>query len=91
MKSGKKPNHIGSIDNDKDNCKSQILTVLKEKFNGISTTSELAEAVDLSWNTAEKYLLELTLDNKVIRMKKTGVNLWILKQVMNNNAGGEKG
>jgi hypothetical protein len=66
--------------NDKDSSKEQILHVLKHEFHGISTTSELAEAVELSWNTAEKYLLELTLENKVIRMKKTGVNLWILKQ-----------
>jgi hypothetical protein len=64
---------------DKVSSKEQILNVLEHSFNGISTTNELAEAVELSWNTAEKYLLELTLDNKVIRMKKKGINLWVLK------------
>jgi hypothetical protein len=76
MKSGKNPNN----NSNKANVKEQILGVLKSKFNGISTTSELADEMNISWNTAEKYLLELTLENKVIRMKKTGVNLWILKQ-----------
>gem|GEM_PF-7025549 len=35
--------------------------------------------VVVSWNTAEKHLLELTLDNKITRMKKAGVNLWVIK------------
>ena len=55
--------------------------MLENKFNGISTTNELAEAVELSWNTAEKYLLELTIEGRIIRMKKTGVNLWIIKDL----------
>lgn len=74
MKSGKKPNNS----NDKSRYKKQILKVLKEKFNGISTTSELADDIGISWNTAEKYLLELTLDGHIQRLKKTGVNLWII-------------
>ena len=47
--------------------------------NRVITTSELAEHFKISWNTAEKYLLEMALDNKVTRLKKAGVNLWILK------------
>lgn len=47
--------------------------------NRVVTTSELASYLKISWNTAEKYLLELTLDNKIIRLKKQGVNLWLLK------------
>jgi len=47
--------------------------------NKVVTTSELASYFKISWNTAEKYLLELTLQNKITRIKKQGVNLWILK------------
>jgi hypothetical protein len=35
--------------------------------------------MNLSWNTAEKRLLELALENKVEKIKKAGVNLWVLK------------
>jgi len=45
----------------------------------VTTTSEVAEKMHLSWNTAEKRLLELALENKVERIKKSGVNLWMLK------------
>jgi len=43
------------------------------------TTSELAEYLNVSWNTAEKYLLELTIEGKLARIKKKGVNLWLMK------------
>ena len=46
---------------------------------GVVTTSEIAAKFKVSWNTAEKYLLELTLENKVRRVRKTGVNLWLLR------------
>ena len=49
---------------------------LKEK---VITTSETAKSTHLSWNTAEKYLLELLIEGKVIRIKKEGVNLWLKK------------
>ena len=49
------------------------------KKDGVITTTEIANHFEVSWNTAEKYLLELTLDNKVKRIKKAGVNLWVLK------------
>ena len=45
----------------------------------VVTTSEIAEELKVSWNTAEKHLLELTLEDKIIRMKKAGVNLWVVK------------
>jgi len=45
----------------------------------VVTTSEIAEEINVSWNTAEKHLLELTLDGKITRMKKAGVNLWVVK------------
>ena len=45
---------------------------------GVVTTAEIASAFKISWNTSEKYLLELALENQVIRVKKAGANLWIL-------------
>lgn len=45
----------------------------------VVTTSELADHFKISWNTAEKYLLELALEGKLERMKKAGVNLWVLR------------
>ncbi len=59
------------------NNKKRILDFLKQQR--IITSSELAENLKVSWNTADKYLLELTLDGKIERIKKTGVNLWLLK------------
>ena len=43
--------------------------------NRVITTSELASQFKISWNTAEKYLLELALDGKVVRIRKKRVNL----------------
>ena len=64
----------------KNNMKShshEILRFLKK--NKVVTSSEIAKLLKISWNTAYKYLLELALDKKIIRIKKQGVNLWILK------------
>ena len=47
--------------------------------NKVITTSELAKFLKVSWNTAEKYLLELAVEGEVLKLKKEGVNLWILK------------
>ena len=55
----------------------EILKFLKVKR--VVTSSETAEFLKVSWNTADKYLLELALIKKVERIKKRGVNLWILK------------
>ncbi len=45
----------------------------------IVTTSEIAGLLKVSWNTAEKYLLELGMDGKLRKIKKEGVNLWVKK------------
>jgi len=55
----------------------KILKYIGEKR--VITSSELASYLGVSWNTAEKYLLELLVQNKVIRIKKAGVNLWMKK------------
>ena len=55
----------------------KILGLLgKEK---VITSSELAKHLGVSWNTAEKYLLELVIEGKIVKIKKQGVNLWLLK------------
>ena len=46
----------------------------KEK---ILTTSEIKNLLNINWGTAEKALLELVIENKVVRIKKEGVNLWM--------------
>jgi predicted HTH transcriptional regulator len=51
--------------------------ISKEK---VVTSSELAKFLGVSWNTAEKYLLELIISGEVERIKKAGVNLWIIKK-----------
>ena len=61
----------------KQNLKKEIMKGLER--TKVVTTSEIASELNVSWNTAEKHLLELALDGKVIRMKKAGVNLWIIK------------
>lgn len=54
-----------------------IIQLIKKKI--IVTSSEVAEDFGVSWNTAEKYLMELLIDGKINRMKKTGVTLWMMK------------
>lgn len=55
----------------------KILDFIKEKK--VVTSSEVAKFLVVSWNTAQSYLMEITLDGKIIRIKKEGVNLWLLK------------
>ncbi|OYT40974.1 hypothetical protein B6U80_02185 [Candidatus Pacearchaeota archaeon ex4484_26] len=43
----------------------------------VVTTAEIASSLKISWNTAEKYLLEMALEGKLERIKKTGANLWL--------------
>ena len=45
----------------------------------VVTSSEIAKYLKVSWNTADKYLLELVLEGKIVRIKKEGVNLWMKK------------
>ena len=59
------------------NVHSKIIEVIKKER--VVTSSEIAKEVNLSWNTAEKYLLELVIEGKIEKIKKLGVNLWLLK------------
>ena len=59
--------------------KARILSLVKANL-GVVTTSEIASALKMSWNTAERYMLELALDGTIQRVKKAGVNLWVLKR-----------
>jgi len=55
----------------------RILSIIeKEK---VVTSSEIAKILEISWNTADKYLLELVLEGKLQRIKKEGVTLWLIK------------
>lgn len=58
--------------------KSYVLSEIR-KIGGVTTTSEIASIFKVSWNTAEKKLLEMTIEGDVNRLKKAGVNLWTLK------------
>jgi len=60
-----------------NNHSKQILDLIKKER--VVTSSELAKFLGVSWNTAEKYLLELIIEGKIERIKKEGVNLWLLK------------
>ncbi len=53
-----------------------IELIKKEK---VVTSSEVANVLGVSWNTADKYLLELLVERKIDRIKKAGVNLWMMK------------
>lgn len=57
--------------------KKRILEYLKKEV--VITSSEIAEHLHISWNTAENYLLRLLIEGKVIEKKKKGVNLWLKK------------
>jgi len=46
----------------------------------VVTTSEVAKYMKISWNTAEKYLLELVISGRIEKLKKDGVNLWLVKK-----------
>ena len=55
----------------------KIIDFISEKR--VVTSSEIAKFLKMSWNTADKYLLELVLEGKIERIKKEGVTLWIKK------------
>ena len=59
------------------NIHKEIEGVVKKER--VVTSSEIAEKMKISWNTAEKYLLELVIEGKIEKIKKLGVNLWVLK------------
>jgi len=58
--------------------KKKILEFLKKER--VITSSEIAKYIQVSWNTAEKYLLELVIDGYIEKIKKEGVNLWVEKK-----------
>lgn len=55
----------------------KIIELIKKER--VVSSSEVASYLGVSWNTAEKYLLELIIEGKIERIKKMGVNLWLLK------------
>lgn len=57
--------------------KEKIFKFLKSER--VITTSEIAKFLKINWNTAEKNLLEMVIEGKIEKIKKEGVNLWILK------------
>ncbi len=60
-----------------NNHKSKIIGYIRK--NKVATSSEIANYIKVSWNTAEKYLLELIIEGKLEKIQKEGVNLWLLK------------
>jgi Mn-dependent DtxR family transcriptional regulator len=59
------------------NTHKDIENIIKKER--VVTSSEIASNLKISWNTAEKYLLELVIDGKIEKIKKMGVNLWVIK------------
>ncbi|HVY01615.1 MAG TPA: hypothetical protein VHA12_02520 [Candidatus Nanoarchaeia archaeon] len=52
-----------------------IATLKKEK---VLTSSEVAKLLKISWNTADRILTEMLIEEKIQRIKKEGVTLWLL-------------
>lgn len=59
------------------NYSKKIIEYIKKEK--VATSSDIAKLLKLSWNTADKYLIELMAEGKLIRIKKEGVNLWLIK------------
>lgn len=59
------------------NVHNKIIELIKKER--VVTSSEIAKCLEISWNTAEKALLELVIEGRIIKIKKLGVNLWLLK------------
>jgi Mn-dependent DtxR family transcriptional regulator len=57
--------------------KSKIIGYVKK--NRVVTSTEVAKFFKVSWNTADKYLLEILLTGDIERIKKEGVTLWLKK------------
>jgi predicted HTH transcriptional regulator len=56
----------------------KILEFVKKER--VVTSSDLAKHFNLSWNTAEKYLMETLIEGKIDRIKKEGMTLWLEKK-----------
>jgi predicted HTH transcriptional regulator len=61
----------------KVDSKKIIEFVKKER---VVTSSDLAKHLKISWNTAEKYLMEVLIEGKLDRIKKEGTTLWMEKE-----------
>jgi len=61
----------------KHSIKGRILEFLRE--NKVATSAELARFLNVSWNTAERYLLELALEGRIERIKKDKITIWMKK------------
>ncbi len=72
-------NHIiKDIINDMVKDKIKILEFIKK--NKVVTSAEISSLLKISWNTADSWLKDLALENKIIRIKKAGgLNLWMIK------------
>tara|TARA_Y100000034_G_C6651933_1_gene285399 strand:- start:38 stop:334 length:297 start_codon:yes stop_codon:yes gene_type:complete len=53
----------------------KILELIKK--NKVVTSSEVARFLKVSWNTADSYLKDLVIEDKIERIKKEGVTLWL--------------
>ena len=71
------PHRYASMKADSRDYKKEAMKLIEK--TKVVTTSEIAEELKVSWNTAEKHLLELTIEDRITRMKKAGVNLWVVK------------
>ncbi len=50
------------------------------KYEKVLTTNEVSKKLNIVWNTADSYLKDLVIENKIRRIKKEGVNLWLMKK-----------
>lgn len=57
--------------------KEEILKAIQKER--IVTSREVSKLLNINWGTADRYLMELLIDGKVERIKKEGVNLWLIK------------
>ena len=55
----------------------KILDYIKKER--VASSSDIAKLLKMSWNTADRYLTELLIEGKIERIKKEGVNLWLIK------------
>lgn len=49
------------------------------RYNKVLTSSEVSKKLNIVWNTADSYLKDLVIEGKIERIKKEGVNIWIMK------------
>lgn len=58
--------------------RSRVIKFIKK--NRVVTSFEVAQFLNVSWNTADSWLKDLVIDGKIERIKKKGgLNLWMKK------------